>query len=394
MKKIAMLLIPVILLVLFSSCAETKPIAGNITGNYIVQLKAGDTIPDSVNAELIFPEADVWLAQSLKDVKAMGDAVLSYSPERYMELLDYPETTDDTYFDSLWGLSAVNAAFARELDIRGENVTVAVIDSGIDRNNPDFDSDRILPGMDLVATNRPYDPSDTSDPYVGHGTMVAGIIAAKINNGELLAGIADKVNILPLRITVTGIVAEGFVIRALRYALDYGCDVVNLSMGVSGKPSAEMQACVDRLLEKGIIVVAAAGNAGSASMTYPAGLNGVIGVGSVTSELEHSSFSNHNSSVFCAAPGSNITGLVTNDHSAVKTGNGTSYAAPFVSAAAALVKSIDPELTPDEFKQLLIDSCTDLGEPGYDEYFGYGLLNIQKMLEIQLEKLGYPVTAD
>ena len=103
MKKIAMLIIPVILLVTFSSCAETKPIAGNITGNYIVQLKAGETIPDSVNAELIFPEADVWLAQSLKDVKAMGDTVLSYSPERYMELLDYPETTDDTYFDSQWG---------------------------------------------------------------------------------------------------------------------------------------------------------------------------------------------------------------------------------------------------------------------------------------------------
>ena len=139
--------------------------------------------------------------------------------------------------------------------------------------------------------------------------------------------------------------------------------------------------------EKGVILVAAAGNAPSGStgndpVLYPAGYETVIGVGSVDREKTVSYFSYQNDSVYITAPGQGLYGLGIASGTTYVTGQGTSYAAPMVSAAAALALSIKPELTPAEFRALLRDTAEDLGEPGWDKVYGHGFLNIGGLLEV------------
>ena len=281
--------------------------------------------------------------------------------------------SDDPYSDQQWNLEMIGAEQAWQSGLTGRGVRVAVIDSGVSTVNGDFDPDRLLAGK-----NTANEASSTEDSG-GHGTLVAGIIGAAKDNGVGIAGIAPNVTIVPLKTFTDTTVHVGAVANAFYAAVDeFDCDVINYSYGIKTSTQAYHD-MVKYAVSKGVIVICSAGNEGSSTLHYPAAFDEVIAVGSVNSAMECSTFSQHNSSVFVTAPGEKITSLGL-DPESVRTASGTSLSAPHVAALAALLKEAHPEMTTADFKEILKTSCLDLGDEGYDEYYGWGLIQIPEAI--------------
>ena len=254
-----------------------------------------------------------------------------------------------------WNLAMIGADTVNAEGYRGQNVRVGVIDSGVNPH-PDF-ADRLLGGHNY--TEDAADPDDTSDEY-GHGTRVAGLIAA----------VAPEAQIVPLKITNGGSVGVTQLCRAIYGAIDdFGCDVLNLSLGVPNERESLRQA-VEYAAEKGVVIVAATGNDGTGEIYYPAAYDSVISVGSVNKRSVHSGFSNYNDQVAVVAPGENV--LLLSGTNGYVTRKGTSFAAPQVSALAAMVKSCNHGVSPAKFMEILKTTSTDLGDEGRDDYYGNG----------------------
>lgn len=266
--------------------------------------------------------------------------------------------------DAAWNHLDVNGSY----DCRGDGVTVAIIDTGV-YSHPDLNSEKILPT-----------DSNYSGYSIWHGTFVAGIIAAQLNGADT-DGIAPNVNILSLRIADSqGNMKMEDIVKAIDYAVACGADVINLSFGTRASIARLEQAC-RRADEAGVIVVSCVGNAKSEADAvkkyYPAAYDSVICVSScdiTPSGMAFSKFSCHNETVDVCAPGGNITSLFIGGGTAVK--EGTSFAAPVVSAMAALAKQQDRNIDSAGFRTLLEQTSTDCGEPGWDEYYGYGVVNV------------------
>ncbi|MDD6483325.1 MAG: S8 family serine peptidase [Clostridiales bacterium] len=353
-------------------------------GDYIVELGENAAVPYSLSLEPVAPSRGIYLVKSMEDVLALGDSVVSYCKDSEASLHSYPDTTNDPYFSYQWNLECIDAAFARKFDIRGEGVTVCIIDSGIMSSHTDFYENSVLPGINAVGEEYTSDVTDN----LGHGTGVAGVIAAGINNSTGICGIADKVKIFPVKVTDSKTFSVSSILRGIEaaYTSPQSFDVLNLSLGTADN-NTMLEEYIEKIVADGTIVVASVGNDRNSTLNYPAAFESVIGVGSVDKNLSRSSFSNYNSSVFCTAPGGTSIyhpGTVTNSY--ITRSSGTSFSSPTVAAAAALAKSINPSITQSDFKQLLIDTCTDLGDEGYDTSFGHGLLNIRSMLENELSK--------
>jgi type VII secretion-associated serine protease mycosin len=276
--------------------------------------------------------------------------------------------TNDPYRAVQWGLTKLQAEqdWARTT---GAGVTVAVVDTGVQAGHPDL-AGSVLTGVDLVNAG-----GDGSDDENGHGTHVAGIIAAVAGNGIGGAGLAPNVKILPVRVLdADGSGYDSDIATGMTQAVDKGAKVINLSLGGSEESTA-LSAAIQYALGKGVVVVAAAGNerqSGNA-VSYPAADAGVIGVAATDSSDKDASFSNTGSYVDVAAPGVSI--ISTYKGSTYKSLSGTSMATPFVAAAAALLKAAAPNLTPDAVTSVLERTATDLGTAGRDNATGYGLIN-------------------
>ena len=289
-------------------------------------------------------------------------------------------TIQDMYSANAWNHIQIGAESAwnhtdsgGSYDCRGDGVTVAVIDSGAYPHS-DFNPANFLP-VDSV--------------YEGytqwHGTFVTGIIAAQLN-GLYTDGIAPNVNILSLCITdYGGNTSTAQAIAAINYAVAQGADVINLSIGGTARNSLLEEAC-QAAVDAGVIVVACVGNAGSeadaAIPRYPAAFDCVISVSACTESgdgVTFPEFSCHNDMVDVCAPGGGITSLYVDGNVATK--DGTSFASPVVTAMAAIAKQHDPTIDSEGFLALLDETCTDLGAPGIDEYFGRGLVDIPRFIE-------------
>ena len=268
-----------------------------------------------------------------------------------------------------WDLAMTGADAALRQGYRGKGVRIGVIDSGISPH-PDL-ADKLADGHNYIADA--VDPDDTSDAY-GHGTRVAGVIAAA----------APEAEIVPLKITNSGSVNVTQLCSAIYGGIDeYGCDVLNLSLGVPYERDSLREA-IEYAAEKGVIVVAATGNDGTGELYYPAAYAGVIGVTAVDSSGTLSVRSNHNKSVMIAAPGVNI--RTTGHRGGYVTESGCSYAVPYVSAAAAILKGIDRSLTDADIRRILTETAADRGLRGFDEYYGYGILDIAGCLNAVSER--------
>lgn len=261
-----------------------------------------------------------------------------------------------------WGLHAYGVPSVWSHS-KGDGVTIAVVDSGVAKH-PDLES--------VVSDRRNFSSDPDAYDTLGHGTHVAGVIAA---NGEM-KGIAPGAKILSLKaIGHSGMGAFPRVAEALHYAVEAKCDLVCISLGAT-KPDDSIHQAVMRAYEAGIVVVCAAGNDGG-KVRYPAAFRECIGVGAVNNKGEVCDFSARGKEVFVAAPGEDITSTWVGDGYA--TVSGTSMAAPFVVGVLALyaasVKSEGGRVTQESARTAIEKTCKDAGPAGRDDMYGWGLLD-------------------
>ncbi len=285
-------------------------------------------------------------------------------------------TGTDAYRSQQWDFSKMRVADAWQKST-GAGVTVAVIDSGVDARHPDL-AGNVLSGYDAIANKAGV----STDPN-GHGTHVAGTIAAVTGNGVGVSAIAPDARILPVK--VLGANGSGYMsdtAEGIIWAADHGAGVINMSLGSSSKVTAVSNA-ISYARSKGVVVVAAAGNerAKGSPTSYPGADEGVIGVGATDSADRIASFSNAGSYVDVSAPGVSIISTYPTALGRAYAGmNGTSMAAPHVAAVAALIKAAQPSLTPDQVQAELQNSAVDLGAAGKDNDFGFGRIDASAAL--------------
>ena len=344
-------------------------------------------------------------------------------------------TPNDPYYSNQWYLAKINADSAWEKISESPDMVIAVIDSGIDIDHPDL-KDNIWHNTREIAGNKKDDDNNgfaddangwdfvlnNSDPSpkfssgwteagVSHGTMVAGIIAARGNNNQGVAGVVWKTKIMPLKVLNDkgdGKISD--VIRAIDYATNNGANIINLSF-VNFNYSEAMQDAIKRAHNAGVMIVAAAGNEQAAgegynidkTPIYPAcydgtlGENMVIGVAATDALDQKARFSSYGfHCVDIAAPGISFFSTVTpgsdkNDPHKYYDGfwSGTSMATPLVSASLALIAQANPELSRREIVNILFASTDNISRlnPSYLGQLGNGRLNLDKAVEMAKESL-------
>ncbi|MGP3684916.1 type VII secretion-associated serine protease mycosin [Streptomyces sp. IBSNAI002] len=305
----------------------------------------------------------------------------------------------DAIRDRQWGLLALRAEEAWGTT-RGDGVTVAVLDTGVDGSHPDL-SGQVLEGTDLIGMGAGR--GDRS--WARHGTAMASIIAGHGHGSgrdQGVLGIAPQAKILPVRVILEegdpgraqardskgGALAEG-----IRWAADHGADVINLSLG-DDSDSAHHEAgedeAVQYALSKGVVVVASAGNGGESGdrVSYPAAYPGVIAVAAVDRRGRKAKFSTRNWYATVSAPGVDV--VIADPDRSYYEGWGTSAAAAFVSGAVALVKAAHPDLSPAQIKKLLEDTASDSPAGGRDDARGHGMADPVAALQVAEAMLPEP----
>lgn len=297
-------------------------------------------------------------------------------------------TPNDPYYVYQWNLPAIQAPAAWDTT-QGEGVIVAVVDTGIDFNAPDLANSRRLPGYDFA--NEDTDPTDDQ----GHGTHVAGTIAQSTNNGIGVAGVAYNSTLLPVK--VLGSSGQGSyegIIQGIIYAVDQGADVINLSLAGRNN-SLALQEAMQYAYNRGVVVVAAAGNS-SGPVEYPAAFDDfVIAVGATGFDNSLAPYSNFGAQIDLVAPGGNIDVDQNNDGFAdgilqqtfATSGSGYSYrffegtsmASPHIAGVAALLRSLNPNLSPAQVEQILQQTARNLGQT---DQFGAGLVQAGAAVQV------------
>jgi len=253
----------------------------------------------------------------------------------------------DPHWQQAWGPRLIRAPGAWNLGTGRAMTVIAVVDTGVDRNQPDLRG-RVLRGWDFQ--NDDATPNDDN----GHGTAVAGVAAAAANDGTGIAGICWHCRILPVKVlNANGSGSHSNIAAGIVWATKHGADVINMSLA-GPNPSTAVADAVKFARARGVVVVAAAGNEGTNRRYYPASLPGVISVGATNSHDRLYSWSNRGSWTKVSAPGCAMTG---------STGPvrwtwwcGTSFASPMVAGVAALMKSRRPDLKRSQIERILLNS--------------------------------------
>jgi serine protease len=319
--------------------------------------------------------------------------------------------SDPLYEQQSWHYEQIALPSAWERSL-GDDVIVAVVDTGVFLDHPDL-AGQLVAGYDFISStglsldgdgidSNPDDPGDSTGaaPSSFHGTHVSGTVAAASDNNQGVAGAAWNARVMPLRALGKGGSGSIYdVMQAVRYAAglsnDSGrvperrADVINLSLSGGGFTNTGQRLYSD-VADLGIITVAAAGNDDTDTPAYPASFDGVISVAATGGTRVKSSYSNYGPTITVAAPGGDVFDLVlstaANDRGFADAApdyglkQGTSMASPHVAGVVALMKSVYPELTVSQFESLLQQGgiTEDLGLPGRDDFYGYGLINAYK----------------
>lgn len=283
-----------------------------------------------------------------------------------------------------WALPAVRAPEA--WDVRtGSGVEVAVIDDGVDAGREVL-AGRVAAGHDTMF-DRPL-PAGTSSDRGGHGTAVAGVLGADGQAGADVAGLDWGAEIVPYRIfDAAGCGTDVEIAAALEHAAARGVGVANLSIGTT-QDSAVLADAVGKAIDAGVTIVAAVGNSKEFGNrpVYPAFYDEVIGVGATTRDGERAAYSNTGNGVHVVAPGGDGSEtpegdlLVLGERDGVVPTSGTSFATPLVAGAVALHQAEAPDVAPDDLLGVVASTATDLGEPGPDDAFGHGQLDVAALL--------------
>jgi len=338
-------------------------------------------------------------ARAISDIKgAAGGARVE--PNRPVYLL----SVNDYYFENgdQWALDMINVVPAWDLvDSSSPEVIVAIVDTGIEFDHPDLAADGLwVPGFNFAdsAEGEPYGRGiNDFDKAHYHGTMVAGIIAAITDNEIGIAGTVGptaNVKLMPIRVFGNIDPRQETIARAIEWAVDNGADVINLSVGdrnctsaTCPQPDSRLERALDYAWREGVTVVAAAGNNGT-GVILPANYRTTIAVGALDAGKGKAPYSSVGDELDITAPGG--AGGPNNNCSAnvvsLRTGkqyrcddNGTSIAAPHVSGILALMiaryRALGLDYGPDDLRQILQITATDLKTPGWDKDTGYGLVN-------------------
>lgn len=329
-------------------------------------------------------------------------------------------TPNDPLYAEQWHLPQIQLPAAWDLTTGSPSVRVAVIDTGILSNHPDF-AGQLVDGVDMIGDSEnagdgdgvDSNPEDEGDGDLGdgsssfHGTHVAGTVAAATNNSVGVGGVAWDSRIMPVRALGRSGGTSFDIIHSIRYAAGLSnasgdlptqpADVINLSLGGAGSSQSEADA-VTAARNAGVIVIAAAGNSGTQDLEFPASYEGVVSVSATNQTNVLTEYSNFGPTVDVAAPGGDMSEDVNTDGfpdgvlSAIGSDRdnsltygyrryeGTSMAAPHVAGVVALMKAVYPDLTPAILDQTLKEGriTDDLGAAGRDNQFGYGLINAFK----------------
>ena len=362
--------------------------------------------------------------ETIKAIKKLRqDKTIEYAEPNYIQ--KSMAVPDDTYYDLQWHYPLINLPQAWDYTTGDANVIVAVVDTGVFLSHPDLAAN-LIPGYDFVSStaisndgdgidNNPDDPGDSLNPGFSsyHGTHVAGTIAAVSANNSGVAGVAQTVKLMPVRVLGLGGGTSYDVTQGILYAAglanDSGtipaqpADIVNLSLGGPGFSGAQQNA-VTAARNAGVTVIAAAGNQASSQAFFPAGYQGVISVSAVDFNKLLAPYSNYGDAIDITAPGGDtsvdrngdgyvdgVLSTMADDSSGVRQPiyrfyQGTSMASPHVAGIVALMKSIHATLTPDDVDALMVageitEDISGDGKLNRNDNYGYGLIDALKAVE-------------
>lgn len=279
---------------------------------------------------------------------------------------------NDALFEKYqWNIPDIQAVTGWDLSKGSEDVTIAVLDTGVQLDHPDL-VNRLTTGFNVE------DSSSNANDDFGHGTHVAGIIGATVNNEEGIAGVSWYNKIMPVKVlNSTGAGSTYSVAQGIIWATDNGAKVINMSLG--NYASADfLHEAIKYAYEKDVVLIAASGNDNTERPGYPAAYPEVFAVGATSNTHERASFSNYGDYIDVVAPGDSIASTYIGGQYAAL--SGTSMASPHVAALAGLIRSINPSLTNVQVMEIMRQSASDLGDSGKDNYFGYGEINVQRAL--------------
>lgn len=291
---------------------------------------------------------------------------------------------DDPLLPTQWNLGLdrsdrSDAATRTTIDVGGawrathcQGVRIAVLDTGVDLDHPDL-AGKLEPGATFV------DGTSSADDDQGHGTEIAGVMAAATDNHTGIAGICPAGRLIPVKVADAGGHTDDDqgdvkVAAGLRWAVDHGADVINMSLGVL--PTPAMRDAVDYAHAHDVLVVAAVGNSGDAPNPWPAPANlpHVLAVGATDRDGNRAAYSSTGPHDLVMAPGDGVP--TTARGGGYGQGGYTSIASPQVAGVAALVRALRPDLTADEVRAVLERSATPLpGQPRWSPTSGYGLVD-------------------
>jgi len=324
---------------------------------------------DALNCVLV-EAARTDTQRAMNALMAEEDFVRYVEPNKRVQALYIPD--DPLYPFNQWGPQSIKANWVWDSERGNKNVTIAIIDSGIDYNHEDLNTNYIAGGFDWVNND-----SDPMDDY-GHGTHCAGIAAAIIDNGKGIAGIA-QVNLMAEKVLDgTGGGTEWDVAQGIVHAADNNADIISLSLGGDADVQVEEDACL-YAWNHSCLLVAAAGN-NNKWVKYPGAYETVIAVGAINQTDQRWGSSSWGPNLELVAPGVGILSTYPSDNYA--TLQGTSMAAPHVAGVAALMWSKYPTLTNHEVRDILSHTADDLGPDGFDQYYGYGKVNAMNATDL------------
>ncbi|GAX90466.1 S8 family serine peptidase [Effusibacillus lacus] len=286
-------------------------------------------------------------------------------PNRILRQNELPN--DRLYQKYQWNFPQIKIENAWQATTGIPSTIIAVVDTGIDLDHPEF-AGQLVEGHNMIADdNRPVDDN-------GHGTHVAGVIIARTNNVEGVAGMNWNSRVMPVKALDaegTGTVFD--IADGVRWAADHGAKVINLSLG-EYEDSRYLHQAIQYAVSKDALVVAAMGNDDTDQPSYPAAYPEVLAVTAVDQDTKRATFSNYGSHAGVAAPGVSIASTFPDYRYAAM--SGTSMASPHVAGLAGLIRSMNPDLSSAQVRDIILRTATDVGPSGPDPYYGRGLINV------------------